>query len=133
VNATSGLVLFSLYPIKAVSNPGFFIKMFGVVLAVVCLRRIKRQVFGNPAILDTGPVPVADRILAAIALFVWLVTVTAGRLMAYHGIAGVEWASALAVAVVTLLLVVAGFVAAPLVRSSRRSLVKVNHLPAIER
>ena len=55
INATSGVVLFSLYPIKAVTNPGFFIKMGGVVLAIVCLRRIKRQVFGNPAVLDTRP------------------------------------------------------------------------------
>jgi hypothetical protein len=100
INATSGVLLFSLYPIKAVTNPGFFIKMGGVVLAVVCLRRIKRQVIGNPAVLDTRPVPTPDKVLAGTALFVWLATITAGRLMAYHGIAGVEWAAAFAVSVV---------------------------------
>jgi hypothetical protein len=112
VNALSGVVLFSLYPIKAVTNPGFFIKMSGVVLAVVCLRRIKRQVFGHPAVLDTRPVPTRDKILAGTSLFVWLATITAGRLMAYHGIAGVEWATAFAVLVVTVMLVLAGFAAA---------------------
>jgi dipeptide/tripeptide permease len=111
INALSGVVLFSLYPIKAVTNPGFFIKMTGVVLAVVCLRRIKRQVFGNPAVLDTRPVPTRDKILAGTSLFVWLATITAGRLMAYHGIAGVEWATAFAVLVVTVMLVLAGFAA----------------------
>ena len=133
VNATSGLVLFSLYPIKAVSNPGFFIKMGGVVLAVVCLRRIKRQVFGNPALLGTTPAPLPDRILAGTALFVWLATITAGRLMAYHGIAGVEWASAFAVSVVTIVLACAGFVAARLYGANRPSSIDVHTLPVAER
>jgi hypothetical protein len=82
VNALSGLVLFSLYPVKALTNPGFFVKMGGVVLAVLCLRRIKQQVFGNPANLGTKPLPVKDKMLAGIAILVWLVTITAGRLMA---------------------------------------------------
>jgi hypothetical protein len=126
INALSGVVLFSLYPIKAVTNPGFFIKMTGVVLAVVCLRRIKRQVFGNPAVLGTRPVPPKDKILAGTSLFVWLATVTAGRLMAYHGIAGVEWATAFAVSVVTVVLVLAGFAASRLLDGSKPSHVNAS-------
>jgi len=126
VNALSGVVLFSLYPIKAVTNPGFFIKMTGVVLAVVCLRRIKRQVFGNPAVLDTRPVPTRDKILAGTSLFVWLATITAGRLMAYHGIAGVEWATAFAVLVVTVMLVLAGFAADRILGMSSPSTVNAS-------
>ena len=133
INATSGVLLFSLYPIKAVTNPGFFIKMGGVVLAVVCLRRIKRQVFGNPAVLDTRPVPTADKVLAGTALFVWLATITAGRLMAYHGIAGVEWAAAFAVSVVAVTLVLAGFAAARILGGSRPSHMDVHDLPVTER
>ena len=133
INAISGFVLFSLYPIKAMTNPGFFIKMGGVVLAVVCLRRIKRQVFGNPAVLDTRPVPREDKVLAGTALFVWLATITAGRLMAYHGIAGVEWAAAFAVSVVTLMLVLAGFIVARVVGGGRPSHVDVHNLPVTER
>jgi hypothetical protein len=132
VNAISGVVLFSLYPIKAVTNPGFFIKMSGVVLAVVCLRRIKRQVFGNPAVLDTRPVPARDKILAGTSLFVWLATITAGRLMAYHGIAGVEWATAFAVLVVTVVLVLAGFTAARIL-GGNSSQVEVRDLSMTER
>jgi hypothetical protein len=133
INAASGVVLFSLYPIKAVTNPGFFIKMGGVLLAVVCLRRIKRQVFGNPAVLDTRPVPSGDKVLAGTALFVWLATITAGRLMAYHGIAGVEWAAAFAVSVVAVMLVLAGLVVARILGGSRPSQVDVHNLPATER
>jgi hypothetical protein len=109
VNALSGVVLFSLYPKKALTNPGFFIKMGGVVLAVLCLRRIKQQVFGNPASLDTTPIPVKDKMLAGIALLVWLVTITAGRLMAYHGIAGVERQSSLAVLIVSIVMLLGGY------------------------
>ena len=109
INAISGVVLFSIYPVKAVRNPGFFIKMGGVVLAVLCLRRIKRKVFGNPANLGTTPVPTKDKVLAATALLVWLVTITAGRLMAYHGIANVERQSSLAVLAVTSVLLLAGY------------------------
>jgi hypothetical protein len=112
VNAISGVVLFSIYPIKAVSNPGFFVKMGGVVLAVVCLRRVKREVFGNPASLDSSAVPTKGKILAGAGLFVWLVTITAGRLMAYHGITGVERDSALAVLVVTAVMLLAGYAVA---------------------
>jgi len=133
LNALSGVVLFSLYPVKAVSNPGFFVKMAGVVLAVVCLRRIKQQVFGDPAKPLDQRLPLADRVLAASAMFVWLVTVTAGRLMAYHGIAGVEWASALAVFVVSLLLVSAGALAVQLLPFRRSVRVAVRHLPVEER
>jgi len=109
VNALSGLVLFSLYPVKALTNPGFFVKMGGVVLAVLCLRRIKQHVFDNPANLGTKPLPVKDKMLAGIGILVWLVTITAGRLMAYHGITGVERQSSLAVLIVSLVMLLGGY------------------------
>jgi len=133
INVTSGVLLFSLYPIKAVTNPGFFVKMGGVVLAVVCLRRIKRQVFGNRAVLDIRPVPTPDKVLAGTALFVWVATITAGRLMAYHGIAGVEWAAAIAVAVVAVTLVLAGLAAARVLGEHTPSHPDVRDLPVTER
>jgi len=133
INAASGVLLFSLYPIKAVTNPVFFIKMGGVVLAVVCLRRIKHQVFGNRAIHDTRVVAPADKVLAGTALFVWLATITAGRLMAYHGIAGVEWSAAFAVSVVAVTLVLAGFAAARILGGSSPSPLDVHDLPVTER
>jgi hypothetical protein len=109
VNALSGVVLFSLYPVKALTNPGFFIKMGGVVLAVLLLRRIKQQVFGDAANLGTRPVPAKGKAMAAVAIVVWLVTITAGRLMAYHNIAGVERQSSLAVLIASIVLLLAGY------------------------
>ena len=121
INAVSGAVLFITYPVKAVTNPGFYIKMGGVVLAVVCLRRLRRQVFGNPLCLDTRPVPMNGKILAGTLLFIWVGTITAGRLMAYHGIAGVEWETLLAMLVVTSVMLLAGYAAVPLLGWSKPS------------
>lgn len=99
LNAVSGIVLFVIYPRMPIRNPGFYIKLGLVVAAVVCLRRIRHQVFGNPACLGTEPVPQSGRILAGSLLFIWVGVITAGRLMAYHGIANVEWQVSLAMAV----------------------------------
>ena len=107
LNALSGLVLFSAYPTRAVTNPGFFIKMGGVMLAILCLRRLKHQVFGNPAMLDRRPVPRNGKILAGTLLFLWWGTILAGRLMAYHGIANVEREASFAVITVTVVLLAA--------------------------
>jgi len=125
INAVSGAVLFITYPVKAVTNPGFYIKMGGVVLAVVCLRRLRRQVFGNPVCLDTRPVPMNGKILAGALLFIWVGTITAGRLMAYHDIAGVEWGTSLAMLVVTGVMLLAGYAVVPLLGWSKPSQVDV--------
>jgi hypothetical protein len=125
VNAVSGAVLLITYPVKAVTNPGFYIKMGGVVLAVVCLRRLKRQVFGNPVGLDTRPVPMNGKILAGTLIFIWVGTITAGRLMAYHGIADVEWETSLAMLVVTGVMLLTGYAAAALWGWSKPSQVDV--------
>ena len=125
VNAVSGAGLFIAYPVKAVTNPGFYIKMGGVVLAVVCLRRLRRQVFGNPVCLDTRPVPMKGKILAGTLLFIWVGTITAGRLMAYHGISHVEEQALLAVLVVAGVMLLAGYAAARLLGWSQPSQVDV--------
>lgn len=104
LNAASGLVLFSAYPTRAVTNPGFFIKMGGVVLAILCVRRLRSQAFRDPAALDRGPAPRRVRILAGTLLFLWWGTILSGRLMAYHGIANVERQASIAVFTVTLAL-----------------------------
>ena len=101
VNAVSGAGLFIAYPVRAVTNPGFYIKMGGVALALVCIWKIRRQVFGDPMCQGTRPVPANGKTLARALLFIWLGTVTAGRLMAYHGVGSIEWQAPIAVLVVT--------------------------------
>jgi hypothetical protein len=111
INAASGVVLFVAYPVRAVTNPGFYIKMGGVVLAVLCIRRMRSQVFGNPACLGTQPVPMHGKILAGTLLFVWWGTILAGRLLAYHNIPNVEWQASVAMVVATAVMLLAGFIA----------------------
>ena len=110
LNFGSGVVLFIAYPVRAVTNPGFYIKMAGVLLAFLCIRRIRRQVFGNPARLGTKPVPMNGKISAGALLFIWWGTILAGRLMAYHKIANVEWETPLAVLIATFVMLLAGFI-----------------------
>ena len=85
--------------------------MAGVVLAVWCLRRVRAQVFGNPAYLGTEPVPMNGKILAGAALLIWMVTITTGRLMAYYDVVGVVWQTSLAVLIVTVIMLAAGLIA----------------------
>lgn len=88
INALSGTGLFITYPVKAVTNPIFYAKMMGVIAALVCIRRIKREVWarGGPAAITSG----AQRASRALVV-VWIVTITAGRLLAYKGTPAIEW------------------------------------------
>jgi len=63
--------------------------------------------------------------LAGALLFIWVGTITAGRLMAYHGIAGVEWGTSLAMLVVTGVMLLAGYAVVPLLGWSKPSQVDV--------
>jgi hypothetical protein len=110
VNVLSGIGLFVTYPVKAVTNPGFYLKMAGVVIAVVLIRRIQREVFGASA-YHSALVDAKGRTLARALLLTWLGTITAGRLMAYHGIAGVEWETVIAVVIVSAAIVLVLYIA----------------------
>jgi hypothetical protein len=123
LNALSGVVLFVIYPVKPISNPGFYVKIGLVVAAVLCLQRMRRQVFGNPASLGTEPVPANGKILAGALLFIWIGVITAGRLMAYHGIANVEWQVSVAMAIVVPAMLLTGWLASRLLRWNARSAV----------
>ena len=103
INAISGAGLFITYPVKAVTNPIFYLKMVGVVLAVVCIRRIKQQAFGAPDRADDRRAPERGQRPAVVLLVVWVVTITAGRLLAYKGIPAIEWAAAIGMAALTAL------------------------------
>lgn len=103
INALSGAGLFITYPVKAVTNPIFYLKMVGVALAVVCIRRIKRQVFDAPARANDRLASGRGKRPAAVLLLVWVVTITAGRLLAYKGIPAIEWVAAIGMAGVTAL------------------------------
>lgn len=111
VNALSGAGLFISYPVKAVTNPGFYVKMAGVVLAVLCIRRIRHRVFPGPAAGRPGSVGATERNLAGALLCIWVATITAGRLMAYHEIAGVERDTVIGVLILTAAMALTWYVA----------------------
>ena len=119
INAISGTGLFITYPMKAVTNPIFYLKMAGIVLAMLCVRRIKREVFGNPPYADTSAVPRRGRIAAPVLLVVWVVAITAGRLLAYKGIPAIEWAAAFGMVIVVGVTLLVGFVSARLAGRGR--------------
>jgi hypothetical protein len=104
MNAASGVLLVVLFPVKAVTNPVFYLKMSGVVLSVLFLRRIRRQAFGA-SLESGGGVSQAARTSAILGLTVWVVTITAGRLLAYDEIADVEPQTAIATLITTVALV----------------------------
>ena len=118
INALSGAGLFITYPVKAVTNPIFYLKIVGIALALVCIRRIKQQVFAAPGRADDRLVPARGQQPAAVLLGVWVVTITAGRLLAYKGIPAIEWMTAIGMATVAALAGALGYVLTR-VRASR--------------
>ena len=84
VNAVSGIALTIADATTILTNPVFYIKMVSIVLALVTIRLLRGQVFGDPG-LDAAPVPAKGRVLAWASLFFWAVAITAGRLTAYIG------------------------------------------------
>lgn len=118
INALSGLGLFITYPVKAVTNPIFYLKMVGIALALVCIRRIKQQAFHALGGADDRLVPERGQQPAAALLLVWIVTITAGRLLAYKGIPAIEWMASIGMAAVTALACALGYLLTR-VRASR--------------
>lgn len=94
----SGTGLFITYPVKAVRNPVFWIKMTGVVCALWAVRRIMREWFAPGTPPSAAAPSAAARSASVIVLVSWAVTLSAGRLLAYEGIPSIEWVAAIGMA-----------------------------------
>lgn len=105
LNAVTGLVLLSLTPQSFLTNAVFGLKMLFVGASVVCLRALRKDVFGDPANLGTRPVPMKGRILAVTSLALWGLAITAGRLTAYSKFTVEQSATAVLVAIVVMLVI----------------------------
>jgi len=81
INASTGIALF----IAEADDKGlrwiFWVKLASIALALVVTSRLRRAVFDGGVAPDVAP-PRA-RSLAKASLLLWLVAITAGRLMAY--------------------------------------------------
>lgn len=78
VNAVSGVLLLTAYPTKALTNPLFYVKMTCIALAIVLARRIRSRLSGRLEESDPSLRPLAWASLAC-----WLVSIPAGRFLAY--------------------------------------------------
>jgi len=84
LNAATGSILLFIDASTKLANPVFYVKMIFIALALVDLRMIRNQVFGDRA-LTSGTLPANAKVLAIASMVFWAGAVTAGRLMAYLG------------------------------------------------
>jgi len=117
-NAVSGLLLLVIEPTKFLTMFDFYVKLVAIAGAVYCNRVLYLRRFRTPAAVDPNPLPRADRILAAVILVLWAVSITAGRLTAYDD-AFVQRQTALGTLIVSAVLLAGGYAALMLWRVVR--------------
>ena len=82
VNACSGVLLLIAYPTKALTNPLFYVKLLFVAAGLLVAGRLRAYLRELTA-TDVRPFPGSMRLLAIASLVCWVVSITAGRLLAY--------------------------------------------------
>lgn len=82
VNAFSGLLLLIAYPTKALTNPLFYAKLALIAAALVLARAIRGHMFTGIVASGTHA-PRALKGLAVASLACWLLSIFAGRFLAY--------------------------------------------------
>ena len=80
INVTTGLLLLTAYPTKALTNPDFYIKLTFIGLAVYLMAKMKNQVFGDASLSEAAMV-VKGKTIAIWSLVFWVGAVGAGRLL----------------------------------------------------
>ena len=83
-SVSSGLLLLTAKATTMIVNPAFFIKMLAIGLAVTAVYGLRNRVIQDP-LLDKRPIPFSGKVLAFASLALWLIAITAGRMMAYVG------------------------------------------------
>jgi len=121
-NAVSGLLLLVIEPVKFLAMVDFWIKLLAIAGAVYCNRVLYVRLFRNPAAVDPNPLPAGDKALAGVILFLWAVSITAGRLTAYDD-AYTQWQTALGTAMVSAVLIAGGYAAVTLWRLVRHGTI----------
>ena len=104
ISFVSGTLLLILEAERFLTMPAFYIKLFGIVTALIIMRLLLARVFSAQSVAEPGPVPRKVQVLAGAALISWTVAITAGRVTAYLPFVG--WQTAAAVLVLTAVLLV---------------------------
>lgn len=80
INVTTGLLLLTAYPTKALTNPDFYIKLTFIGLAVFIMYKLNVQVFGDSSLSEAAMVA-KGKIMARWSLVFWIGAVGSGRLL----------------------------------------------------
>lgn len=108
LNVISGLLLLMQDVQHFVTLPQFYIKMVAVAVAILLVRKLYKSIRSREGSVSTTVEP-QERTLGVALLLTWLVAVTAGRVTAYSDSVGLQ--TALAVVIVTVVLVTIGYIA----------------------
>jgi hypothetical protein len=119
-NAVSGVLLLLIEPTKFLTMFDFYLKLLAIAGAVYCNQALYVRCFGGAASVDSRPAA-AEKRLAIAVLFLWGVSITAGRLTAYDD-AATQWWTAVGTAGVTAVILMAGYIAIRLYRWIRSTL-----------
>lgn len=82
INATTGVLLLTAYPTKALTNLVFYAKLSLIALAVVTMQRMKTRLFDDADLSEAGMIA-KGKMMAVWSLVFWGGAVTAGRFLAY--------------------------------------------------
>jgi hypothetical protein len=82
LNVVSGILLALAYPLKAFTNPEFYIKLALIGIAVWTMYMIKTRVFDDSSLSETDMMT-RGKTLAVWSLVLWASAIAAGRLLAY--------------------------------------------------
>ena len=80
INVTTGLLLLTAYPTKALTNPDFYIKLTFIGLAVFTMYKLNVQVFGDSSMSEAAMIA-KGKIMATWSLVFWIGAVGSGRLL----------------------------------------------------
>lgn len=82
INATTGVLLLTAYPTKALTNPDFYIKLTIIGFAIWVLVTIRKRVFDDTSLTEPEMMARGAN-LARWSLLLWVGAISAGRLLAY--------------------------------------------------
>lgn len=80
INLTSGLLLLTAYPTKALTNPVFYAKLAFIALGVITAVRIYKHVFGDASMSEAAMIT-RGKTMAIFSLIFWIAAISAGRLL----------------------------------------------------
>lgn len=80
INVTTGLLLLTGYPTKALTDLDFYVKISFITLAVLTMRKIYVRVFSDPSLSEVDMIS-KGKTMATLSLVLWIGAISAGRML----------------------------------------------------